>query len=297
MRKLLLQSRYWPLLLASFLVGIAFVNPTLHVQRQIYNYAFIVDITQSMNARDYHVEGLPADRLSFAKHSIKHALLKLPCHSKVSIGLFTTKNVFLLFEPIEICKHYNAIEQSLMKIDWRMAWAADSHIARGLYTSIRNLKSLDPEPVLIFMSDGQQTPSIAKEPGYSSSLGKVGGLLVGVGNSQPVPVPKFDKNHIQQGFWQLEDAEVMPRQSREGDFLTTVQENHLRRLAGLTGLDYLHLQTPEQFTGALLNKKFGQKHEVESDVGWVFAASGLVIFILSYFLGYMRRFFLKLRNP
>ena len=100
---------------------------------------------------------------------------------------------------------------------------------------------MDPEPVLIFMSDGQQTPSIAKELGYSSALGKVDGLLVGVGNSQLVPVPRFDKNHLQQGFWQLEDAEVMSNQIREGNFLTSVQENHLSRLAGLTGLGYLHL--------------------------------------------------------
>ena len=198
-------------------------------------------------------------------------------------------NVFLLFEPLELCKHYTAIEQSLKKIDWRMAWAANSHIARGLYTSIRNLKTLDPEPVLIFMSDGQQTPSVTKEPGYSAKLGKVEGLLVGVGNLQPVPVPKFDKNNIQQGFWQLEDAEVMANQTGPGDFLTAVQENQLRRLAGKTGLTYLHLQTPEQFTRALMNKKFGQKQQVETDVGWLFAAIGLGVFIVSYFLSDVRR--------
>jgi mxaL protein len=280
----LLPRQYWPLLLAILLVVLAFIKPTIQLKRDIYNYAFIIDITQSMNARDYHVAGLPPDRLSFAKQAVKQALQKLPCHSTVSIGLFTTKNVFLLFEPLEICKHYAAIEESLLKIDWRMAWAADSHIARGVYTAIRNLRSISPEPVLVFMSDGQQTPSIAKEPGYPAKLGKANGLLVGVGNLQPVPVPRYDKNHIQQGFWQVEDAEVMSNQAREGNFLTAVQENHLRRLAALTGLNYLHLETPEQFTEALLKQQFAQQQPVETDLGWVFAALGLVVFTASYWL-------------
>lgn len=277
--------QYWPLWLTLILVSLAMFKPAINIKREIYNYAFIIDITQSMNARDYHLDGLPADRLSFAKQSIKQALQALPCQSKVSIGLFTTKNVFLLFEPLSICDHYAAIEQSLAKINWRMAWAADSHIARGLYTSIRAQKKLDPSPVLVFMTDGQQTPLAAKEPGYPEKLGKAEGFLVGVGNLRPVPVPKFDDKDIQHGVWQLEDAEVMANQTGPGDFLTEVQENELRRLAGITGLTYLHLQSPKQFVKALINKNLGQKQDVSTDLGWVFAVMALAVFILAYFFG------------
>jgi mxaL protein len=132
------------------------------MQRPLFNYVFVIDITQSMNARDYHVTDLPADRLSVVKQSIKHALQKLPCDSKASLGLFTNKNMFMLFEPLEICQHYNVLEQSLMKIDWRMAWAADSHIARGIYTSIKEINRMEDKPRLVFLPMVNKRPLILK---------------------------------------------------------------------------------------------------------------------------------------
>src|SRR5690606_4660785 len=122
------DKRFWRLAIHALLVSLALINPTVPVRKDSYNIVFDIDITQSMNARDYHVEGMPSDRLSFVKESLKQVVAALPCQSRVGLSLFTTKNSFLLFEPLEVCEHYSVIEQSLMKIDWRMAWAADSHI-------------------------------------------------------------------------------------------------------------------------------------------------------------------------
>lgn len=280
-----LDRQTWMLLAITLMLAIALFKPALPVQRNIYNYVFVIDITQSMNARDYHVNGLPSDRLSFVKQSLKYVLQNLPCHSRVSIGLFTTKNIFLLFEPLEICDHYAVIEDSLMKIDWRMAWAANSHIARGIYTSIRDIGKIDSSPRLVFFTDGQQTPSVGKEPPFLLQPGHVKGLIVGVGNLQPVPVPKQDKYNIPNGYWQIQDADSLSgtAASKSGKYLSSVKETHLQRLAGITGLHYHHLETPEKLTPALLEERFGQQESVDTDISWLFAVAALILYLLSFF--------------
>ncbi|MGR9098951.1 MAG: VWA domain-containing protein [Gammaproteobacteria bacterium] len=286
----LLEKKTWPLWLALMLLLAALAKPTFDVERDIYNYVFVIDITQSMNARDYHVDDMPADRLSFVKESIRHALQKLPCQSKVGVGLFTTQNMFLLFEPLEVCEHYAVIEESLMKIDWRMAWAADSHIARGLYASIKELKKMESKPNLVFFSDGQQTPSSVKEPPFLLKPGEVGGLIMGVGNLAPVTVPRLDPNNIEMGVWKAAEAEVVgPRGNRsfvsaEGNYLTMVNEDALTRLAGITGMQYRRLDTPERLGEALQSPQWARPAIVAGEIGWLLALAALASFLLPYLL-------------
>ena len=285
---MLKDFQLWMLVLPLFLFGIAIFKPTLPMQRSLFNYVFVVDITQSMNARDYHVTDLPADRLSFVKQSIKHALQKLPCDSEVSLGIFTSKNIFLLFEPLEICQHYSVLEQSLEKIDWRMAWAADSHIARGLYTSIKEISQMEDKPRLVFFTDGQQTPLNIKEPFFLLKPGVVQGLIVGVGNLQPVPIPRLDINNIPQGYWQIEEAEsVSAYEAKQGtsggNYMSSVQEQEIQRLAGITGLEYHHLETPEQLSLSLLRPELSQSGKVATNISGVFIALALILFLMPYF--------------
>jgi mxaL protein len=147
-RKITTDFQFWALLFPLFLLSIAIFRPTLQMHRPLFNYVFVIDITQSMNALDYHVIDLLFGRLSFVKQAIKHALQKFPCDSKE--GGVTAKNIFMLFEPLEICQHYNVLEQSLMKIDWRTVWAADNHIAHGIYTSIKEISRMTDKPRLVF---------------------------------------------------------------------------------------------------------------------------------------------------
>ena len=274
------DKRIWVLALPGVLLLLALFKPNIPLRKDSYNLIFVIDITQSMNARDYHVEGMPSDRLSFVKESLKAVISSLPCQSKVGLSLFTTKNSFLLFEPLEVCEHYSVIEESLMKIDWRMAWAADSHIARGLYTSLRDAAKIDSGPSLVFFSDGQQTPVSAKDPRFLLERGQVKGLLVGVGNLLPVPIAKYDQNNIQTGYWQVDEAEKRIRkgQALSGEYLTSVQEQSLQRLAGITGLYYHHLETPEQLSRALQTADLRQQQVVRYEFGWILAFTALMIF-------------------
>ncbi|MFM8330824.1 MAG: VWA domain-containing protein, partial [Candidatus Methylumidiphilus sp.] len=165
--------RFICLFAAASLLALCLARPTLPIDRPVFRYLFVIDITQSMNARDYHQDGLPADRLGFAKASIRAALEALPCGSEAGLGLFTTRNSQILFEPLEVCGHLPLLADVLEHIDWRMAWAADSHIARGVFTALREAAARGADTRLVFFSDGQQFPPEAAPP-FDGQPGAVG---------------------------------------------------------------------------------------------------------------------------
>jgi len=276
--------RFHCLAIACALLALILARPSLNLGQPVYRYLFVLDITQSMNARDYRQDGLPADRLGYAKAAVREALLKLPCGSEVSLGLFTTRNSQLLFEPLEVCAHLPLIAQTLEHIDWRMAWAADSHIARGVYTGLREAAARGADTRMVFFSDGQQFPPEDNLPPFDGKPGEPGGLIVGVGGPQPVPIPKLDKDGKPQGYWEYADLrDYLPPAALPQDsaklYLTRLDETALRDLATLTGLGYHRLETPQALVQTLLDPRLAAKRTVPTDIRWLLAllALGLLL--------------------
>ena len=133
----------------------------------------------------------------------------------------------------------------------------------------------------MFLTDGQQTPASAKEPPFLLERGKIPGMIVGVGNLLPVPIPKLDNDNVQSGFWQIQQAERRRGrlQSATGDYLSSVQEQKLQRLAKITGLSYHHLESPAQLSEALRKANLRQRRRVDYDLRGILAATALLIFI------------------
>jgi mxaL protein len=277
--------RFWSLLSAAALLALCLTRPTLPMQRPVFRYLFVVDITQSMNARDYHREGWPADRLGFVKASIRQALEGLPCGSEVGLGVFTTRNSQVLFEPLEICGHFPLIADVLEHIDWRMAWSADSHISRGLYTGLREAASRGADTRLVFFSDGQQFPPEPDFPPFDGRAGAVGGLIVGVGGSQGVPIPRLDKENRPIGFWEYVDLrDYLPASALPKDgsslYLSHLDEPALNRLAAITGLSYHRLETPEGLSQALLAPDLAVERRVLADLRWALGLLALSLLLI-----------------
>lgn len=280
--------RFWSLLAAVFLLALTLAHPTLRLNRPVFRYLFVIDITQSMNVRDYHVDGLPADRLGFVKASVRQALLALPCGSEVGLGLFTTQHAQALFDPLEVCRHFPIIADVLDHIDWRMAWAGDSHIARGLYTGLREAAARGADTRLIFFSDGQQFPPESEFPPFDGRPGATGGLVVGVGGPQPAPIPRLDQENRPLGFWEYVDLrDYLPPTEIPGDgsalYLSRLDETALKALSGIAGLDYLRLQSPEGLTQALLAGKLAAQRAVDADARWVLALTALALLLATRF--------------
>lgn len=284
--------RFWCTLLAGLALLASASHPTVPLQRAVYRYLFVIDITQSMNTRDVRRDGETLDRLSFAKEAVRHVVLDLPCGSEVGLGLFTTRNTQILFEPIEVCEHLPIIDDVLTHIDWRMAWAADSFIAEGVFHALRQLRTRGLPVNLAFFSDGHQTPEEVIQTNFPGKPGEQKGILVGVGGLQPVMIPKLDRDNQLLGHWeigevrapvstaeyqgvQLEAAQPRPE---GGYYLSHLFEDRLKRLAGTTGLDYHRLSDYDGLTRALKAPVFAETREVSTDLSpWLGLAAGILL--------------------
>jgi mxaL protein len=279
--------------LAALLVLAALFHPKLPIPRDTYRYLFVLDITQSMNARDYHAEGWPADRLGYAKAAIRRVLHDLPCGSEVGLGLFTTQSVQFLFEPIEICGHFPIVDDVLSHIDWRMAWAGDSHVEQGLYAAVREVGKSGPGLRLAFFTDGQETPPLSLKPNFNGKPGEVKGLIVGVGGTHPSPVPRYDRDNRLLGNWENADIAVPPVSTtdysekleaqalpRQGIYLSWLDEAHLKDIAAITGLRYHRLEDPADLSRRLREPDFAERRPAATDLRPLLGLAALMLVLL-----------------
>ncbi len=286
--------RFWCSLLAGILLTAAAFHPTAELQRNVFRYLFVLDITQSMNTRDVRLDGVTVDRLGYAKAAVRNAVLNLPCGSEVGLGLFTTRNTQILFEPIEVCGHLPIIDDVLSHIDWRMAWAADSYIAEGVFNALRQIRNRSVPVHLAFLTDGQQTPEEAVQPNFSGKPGEQKGLLIGVGGLQPVTIPKLDRNNELIGYWEIAEVRApvsttayqgptpdpAAEQTRpeHGPYLSHLFEDRLKQLAGTTGLDYVRLTDTVALNDALQTGARAESRQVATDLSpWLALAGGVLM--------------------
>ncbi|WP_198245679.1 vWA domain-containing protein [methane-oxidizing endosymbiont of Gigantopelta aegis] len=305
--KNLKDYRFYGLSLALLAMLALFIKPQIIKRQAVYDFTLIVDITRSMNARDYQVNDEAASRLQFVKRVLHDVVLQLPCQSKVGIGLFTERKSTLLFEPIEVCSAYAEIDSVIENIDWRMAWAADSRISKGLLSTLTQLQ--DRANQVVFFTDGHEAPPVNPryKTDFSDVKGKLKGVLVGVGGLQNVPIPKYDNRGQQQGFYQPEDV---PHRSTFGlpptslqpwgayharnapfggakvvgnQHLTRLYEPYLQQLAKDIGWAYHRLENSEQLKQALFVPEFARQQKVASDNRIYFAVIALVLLGWVYF--------------
>lgn len=291
---------FWLLLLAAITLALTLVKPTLALRKNVHRYLIIIDVTQSMNARDYYQPGMPPDRLSFVKAAIQRSLPDFPCGSEVGLAIFANRGIHLLFEPLEICDHFGIIDNVISHIDWRMAWAGDSNIARGLYRGIKDTIRLGENTRLAFFTDGEQTVKELHSPPLRKYLGEVAGLIIGVGSLTPSPLPKLDiENNTVVGHWRDDEvgnvlsavgSHALPKKqshnNREPEkiplYLSMLHELKLKQLATMTGLDYHRLQSSDGLSQAMRSKNFSEVQTVKSDIRWILALTALLLVLATW---------------
>ena len=305
--KNLKDYRFYGLSLALLAMLVLFIKPQVIKRQPVYNFTVIVDITRSMNAKDYQLKNEAVSRLHFVKQALRDLVLTLPCQSKLGLGIFTERKSTLLFEPIEVCSSYAEIDSVIDTIDWRMAWAADSRIGKGLANTITQLQNRGSH--IVFLTDGQEAPPVNPryKTDFSDLKGKLKGLLVGVGGLQNVPIPKYNKQGQQQGFYQQGDVPhrstfgMAPTSSvpvegynaRNAPFgsakvigdqhLTRLYEPYLQQLSKDVDWNYHRLENSDQFSKALQIPMFAKQQQVLSDSRPYFAIFTLILLGLVYF--------------
>ena len=288
-------ARPW-LPLAFVLLGLAVTSSTFHLPQLTYRYLFVIDITQSMNVFDMNSGDSLVTRLEFAKAAVEAAIRNLPCGSEAGVAIFTEHRTFVLFTPVEICEHYSTLSVSLAKIDWRMAWAARSEVAKGLYSAHAAARQIGDDTRLVYLTDGHEAPPHNKNlaPPFRGDAGSIAGFIGGIGGLVPQRIPHLDERGNVLGYWRHEDvmqidiysvgraaseqgeamvginiANIARRIALGQEHLSSLRETHLQRLATQTGLDYARVESPAQFVDTLLQNKYGRRLPVLSDVGFV----------------------------
>lgn len=285
------------LLLATIALSATLIAPSVLVKRASYRYVLVFDISQSMNTADVGSAAAPLARLEFAKQRALEALKSLPCGSEVGIALFTGHRAFLMLTPIELCANFLELSTMLGSIDWRMTWEERSEVAKGVFRSLELMRALTDTTRLVFVTDGHEAPPLNPDvkPSFSGEVGAVRGLLIGVGGALPVPIPKFDAEGKQQGYWQAEDVMQVDtfraeQQQREGvaattagtEHLSSLKEDYLRALAQQTGLEYLRLDDSDALLHAMTGKALAIPKTQPTDIRWLFALGALLALSASF---------------
>jgi mxaL protein len=302
-RAILPDIRFW-LVAAAFAATLAalFV-PRITMQRDVYDMLAVIDLTSSMNTRDLTSDGKPVSRLDAAKDALRATLAAMPCQSRLGLGIFTERRSFVLFDPVEVCGNFAAIDDSIAALDWRMGWDGGSYIAKGLYSAIEIAQSLKTD--LMFFTDGHEAPPLPFSglPPFEGKRGEVGGLIVGVGGSSRSPLAKYDNEGRETGTFGARD---LPQENREGppppdaasrpgyhpkwapfgnavvdngEHLAFLREPHLKELSGVTGLDYARLDPGESLLPALAAAAKPRRLETQADISRYPASFALVLLI------------------
>lgn len=311
-----MMKSIWLLGSSAVLLIFAVLMPNLPFPSKKYDYFFMVDITRSMNVEDYRDNnGDPISRLEKVKADALAAIQKLPCGSRVGLGVFTERMPTLLYTPMEVCADYPEIRESIRRIDWRMAWVADSNIIQAFANTLELMRTVElTDATLVFFTDGQEAPPMNSR--YAPDLAElqsaenndqqpISGLIVGTGDHALSRIPKYDEDGIQIGFYTAEDVPqgttfglpedpskiegYVPRnapwgnQSRAGnEHLSSVKEDYLKSLAEPANFHYHHLQTSTALLNALTHDDFSQRHIRETDLSYIPASLSLFLLFLAY---------------
>ena len=204
--------RLWLTAAAVLLFAIALWRPGLHWSVRTGSTVVVIDITQSMNVMDMLWDGQPLSRLEYTRALLKRSIRELDCGHQLGVGVFTERKTMVLIAPLEVCAHYAALDDVIGTVDWRMAWAADSHLYYGVYSALTEIGSHWPGSSLALFTDGHQAPALFAgfEPRFERTPQTPAGFLFGVGGSEPQPVPHLDADGRTTGYWTAAEAAAFP---------------------------------------------------------------------------------------
>jgi mxaL protein len=290
-------------LLASafvLLIAAAF-KPTLPLPRNIYSYLLVADISQSMNVVDSSLNGKQVTRMEYTQFMLHHIVANMPCGTRVSIGLFAGASIAALYNPIEVCSNYAAIQDTIDHLDWRTAWSGNSRVRESMFTLARVIRAF-PEPAqVVYFTDGEEAPKLHafNTKDLTNFQGGNGWLFVGVGSEKGTSIPKLDDKNQLIGYWsadsfamqpgiaQISEANIGVRDnnvaSGEGDrYLSKLQEEYLKDLSKQVNGDYVRGDSLQSILSAMKNQKPARRDIAPYDIQWILASIAGLLLLLAY---------------
>ena len=316
MRNILKHRDTVLLMAALLLLAVALFRPTIPLKRDLHNYLFVVDVTQSMNTADMKLQGQAVSRLAYTRQLLRNSIAQLPCGTNVSLGVFSAENIALLFTPIEVCKNYDVIQDSIAHLEWRMAWRGNSRLRFGMQSTAAILSSLPVPAQVVFFTDGDEAPKLnaVNKTDLSGWQGGRGWLVVGVGGDEPFPIPKFDSEDNILGYWAFSNSIMAPSQVQSEEsvgtrddsiatddynrYLSKLDEPYLQELSGEIGATYLRATDAEKLIDAMDKQKPAGKDTARFPISWLLITAAMVLVLAGYWPNLISRLhqFFRLRS-
>ena len=305
MKKLIIflrSRRDVSMLAAAFLLLIiAAFKPTIPLPRNIYSYILVVDISQSMNVEDATLNGKRTSRIAYTQAMLHQVIANMPCDTRVSIGLFAGVSIAALYNPIEVCSNYAAIQDTIDHLDWRTAWSGNSRLRDSMLTLARVLRAF-PEPAqVVYFSDGEEAPKLHafNTKDLTNFQGGNGWLFVGIGSIEGAPIPKYDEKNQLIGYWsndsfamqpgiaQISEANLGVRDNNvaggTGDrFISKLQEDYLRDLSKEVSGDYVRGDSLQSILTAMKHQKPARTDIAPYGIHWILAIIAALLVLVTY---------------
>lgn len=298
-----LRGRRDVALLASafvLLIAAAF-KPAIPLPRSIYSYILVADISQSMNVVDTTLNGKPTSRIAYTQYMMRHVVASMPCGTHVSIGLFAGVSIAALYNPIEVCSNYAAIQDTIDHLDWRTAWSGNSRLRDSMFALARILRAF-PEPAqVVYFTDGEEAPKLHafNTKDLTNFQGGNGWLFVGIGSDKGSPIPKLDEKNQLIGYWsndsfamqpgiaQISEANLGVRDnnvaSSTGDrYVSKLQEEYLQSIAKEVSASYVRGDSLQSILSAMHKQKPARRDIAPYDIQWILASIAGLLLLAAY---------------
>ena len=211
-KKIISDKNIGYLFLSIIFLIVRLINPKVTIERDIHNYIFVVDISQSMLTKDMTIDGEKISRLDFSKKLLQGIMDQLPCKTNVSVAMFAGVSVAATYTPINVCDNFSAISSTIQYLDWRSVWSGNSRIREGFSSLARLIRSFPQSARVVFLTDGEEAPKLHafNTRDLSQFQGESDWLIVGIGSEEGSAIPKYDSENQLIGFWSNESFALQP---------------------------------------------------------------------------------------
>ena len=300
--------------LAFIFLVIAFINPKFTMKKDISNYIFVVDITQSMLTQDALLNGEKVSRLKYAKDISQKVLEQLPCKTKVSIGMFAGVSVAATYTPIEVCENFSAINETIERLDWRSVWAGNTRLRASMINLARLIRSFPESAQVVYFTDGEEAPKLHafNTEDLNQFQGANNWLFVGIGSDEGTPIPKYDNKNQLIGYWSNESFALQPgvaqisAQNAGGRdnnvsnasydrYLSRLDEKYLKSLAQEVKGNYVNGSDLKEILSAMKKQPSAWRDDTEVQLRNIFSFFALLFFIMQFFSINMVKSLLKIK--
>ena len=305
------------MLLLALLCLLAINNPTVQLKKSITSYMLLVDVSQSMNAEDLLVKDSPVTRIEYTKLLLKNIIDRSDCGSFFSINIFVADNIANIIEPVEKCKNYDELMDTISKLEWRMAWKGNSRITFGIKSAAKMQDSLNFPSKILFFTDGDEAPKVNAINRVNLDDFNLGEelIFVGIGGNVPVPVKRYNSRNMYVGYWGSDIYDSLPgatgsRNSDSGKdepdpsvasadyerYLTKLYEEYLISLSEQIKSQYIKGELSDKFTKTILDNQPHQKIQSDLQVERPAVFIGLLLIVVLHFRRKLTALFSSISN-